>query len=91
VYSIANSLTPEFKFGITITTGTLKGYRNENEIYYIQSHVNVLTGADGGPLVDNYWNAIGVCTNVGFLGEQELFNYFLPIAYALHPLDVELK
>ena len=94
VYAIGNTLIAESKFRITLAPGTLSAYRNENEIEYIRSDASVLPGADGGPLVDVFVDAIGVCTNVGFLSESEQLsgsNYFLPIADALHTLDVELK
>jgi hypothetical protein len=91
VCSIANTLTPKLVFGITFAPGNLHAYRNENEIKYIHCDVNVLTGADGGPLVDAFGNAIGVCTNVGFLGERELYNYFLSIEDALNSLDVVVQ
>jgi S1-C subfamily serine protease len=93
VWLIANTLTTGTKYNIKITPGTLESYRKEKEIEYIKSYVNVLPGADGGPLVDNDFNAIGVCTNIGFLSESKQFSglYFLPIADALHSLDIEFK
>jgi len=95
VVAIANAPTPKSEFGIALAFGTLSAYRNENEIDYIQSDaILLLLGADGGPLVDNDFNAIGVFINARFLNESIQLsgsNYFLPIADALHALDVELK
>jgi len=93
VWLIAN-LSPKLPMGIFSTPGTIRSFRNENEIEYIQSSVTLLTGADGGPLVDVCGNSIGVCTNVGFLSESEKMlglNYFLPIVDALRSLNIELK
>lgn len=79
------------KFNTTLTKGVLSGYRNNDDIRYLQSDVAILPGNSGGPLLDAKGSVVGI--SVAGLGAKGLagMNFFIPINDALARLKLELN
>ncbi len=85
------------KFIDSLSKGIISAHRKDMKFggvrqNYIQADIDVHKGSDGGPLIDEYGNIIGM--TVGGIRDESGtgmgLNFFIPIGEALQALDIEM-
>ena len=84
VFVIGTPLDPALDS--SVSTGIVSAFRNENEIRYIQSDVDVQPGNSGGPMFDENGNVIGITVS-GLSG----LNFFIPISDGIKALGISIS
>ena len=90
VYALGTPLSQ--KLDISVTKGIVSAYRDEGNLKYIQSDVQIHPGSSGGPLVDKNGNVVGISVmGLGINGASQNLNFFVPITDAVSRLKIEFK
>lgn len=89
VYAIGTPL--ESNLGQTITKGIISGYREFNEIKYIQTDVSINPGNSGGPLLNEKGEVIGI-TTMKLAGKGiEGIGFCIPSNVAIEMLNIQFE
>lgn len=85
VYAIGSPI--DEKFQSTVSKGIVSGIREEQQLRFIQSDVNVRPGNSGGPLVNKEGEVIGITVSgLVINNDAQGINFFIPIEDALNAL-----
>lgn len=91
VYAIGTPFSNSYR--ATITKGIISNHRYSifQGLSYIQASIPTAPGYDGGPLVDEYGNVIGIGVSINPNRSESNFSRFIPIHDALKTLNIELE
>ncbi len=91
VYAIGTPFSNSYR--ATITKGIISNHRYSvfQGLNYIQASIPTAPGYNGGPLIDEYGNVIGMSVSIADNKQESNFSRFIPIYDALKTLNIELK